>query len=331
MSDLTPTYKFEGDEVFAIHEGKVIASGKADELDSVEQTAVDYLQSLGIEREAAATADRKRKATHIVTPNGLKGQILGRTPDTWGQITVRFENGHIAHFDAHGEGVQFVTEKTASTAENPAAALEERLAADFDRGKAGLRTRLNELASIAQEATRLARAGAPYSVEVKLDSIRTAALAEAAQVKEAADYLESADAEAFAPPAPYRMEAVEQAGLGRAADDDWLAQVEADMIAENEGTDYEQLLSEGPELLVSDLDAGALADAGTTREMALAHVMARTAGYEGDEVESYREQFLARTESARRAALAERKETTKREAAVEHEASVNAPDEALFM
>jgi hypothetical protein len=74
-----------------------------------------------------------------------------------------------------------------------------------------------------------------------------------------------------------------------------------------------------------------LADTGTTREMATAHVISKTAAFLGDEVEDYREKFIARVEVARRHELASRKETTKKEAAVQEELNTSAPDDALFM
>lgn len=331
MSDLTPTFHFEGDEVFALHEGKVIASGS--DIAAVEASAVEYLDALGKERDTKDKADRKKKATHIVTPNGIKGEILSSVPDVWGstQVTARFENGTISQVTIHGDdGFEYVAEKTAS-AKDPLEGLEKRLGAEYGRDKDSLAARLTELGEIAQKAASLVANGAPYSVQQKLDGLRTAALAEASEVREAHDYLESADAEAFAAPQPFRMAAAEQVELGAAAGSDWLEVVAQEMFSEAEGTDFEKLLDEGPLLFVTELDNGALADAGVAREMAVSHIHSKTAGFEGDEVENYREQFVARVEAARRAELAERQETTHKEAAVEKEAHINAPDEALFM
>ena len=44
MSNLTATYTFEGDQIFAIHENKVIAKGT--DMEKVESDAVEYLDSL---------------------------------------------------------------------------------------------------------------------------------------------------------------------------------------------------------------------------------------------------------------------------------------------
>jgi hypothetical protein len=332
MSDLTPTYAFEGEEVFAMHEGKVIASGPVEKMAEVEGEAVKYLDSLKTTRDQVAKDNKKKTATHIVTPNGVKGEILGRTPTVWGtQITARFENGTITQFETHGEdGLSYVHEKTASTAKDPSEGLEQRLAKSFDRDRDSLAARHRELGEIAKEAFRLIQAGAPYAVEVKLDQVRTAAEVESRQVKEAIDHLDAADYESFIPEAPFKPQVVEQAGVGSGADSNWLDVTTQEIISESEGQDFDKILNEGPGLFVAEQDTAALADAGVTREMALSHITSKTAGFQGEEVDSYRTQFLARVETARREELATRKASTKKEAAAEQETLDNVPDEALF-
>jgi hypothetical protein len=330
MEELTPTYTFDGDEVFAIHEGKVIASG--DDMAKVESDAVKYLDSLTSERENTQKAERKRKATHIRTPNGIKGQILGRTPSVWGeQITARFDNGTITTFQVHGssEDVEWITEKTASAAD-PADRLSKVVETDYARDKESLVARHDELLGVIREAARLIEDGAPYTVEVKLDQLRTAAENERLEVKEAIDHLDAADAESFIPDAPFRPSVVEQADVGTTGDD-WLEVTRQQMIEESEAVDYDKLLSEGPGLFVTELDTGALADAGVTRELALSHVIAKTAGFEGAEVDTFRESFIARAEAARREELKTRKETNHKEAAAVQETQENVPDDALFL
>lgn len=329
MSDLTPTYAFEEDQIFAIHEGKVIASGT--KFAEVEQTAVEYLESLQGERKTAAKEKAKKKATHIITPNGLKGEILGRDPDIWGEtVTARFENGRIAAYSIHGEeDVQWVTEKTASYSD-PAAKLAAVLEEEFEHDRKSLAARVASLRDVAIECHRLVANGASYPTEVKLDQIKIAAEAESRQIKEAIDHLDSADAEIFQAP-QHTPQAVEQADMGTGAGNSWLDVTVQDMIDESEGVDHDKLLAEGPSLFVADLDTGALADVGVTRELAVAHVTSKTAGFQGEEIEDYREKFIARVEVARRHELAARKETTKKEAAAKEEVQTNAPDEALFM
>jgi hypothetical protein len=327
MAVEVPTYTFEGNEIFAIHEGKVIASGT--KMGEVESTALEYLEALTSERDAEAKKKAKKRATHIITPNGIKGEILGTTPSIWGErVSVRLANGEFREYETRGDE-QWITEKTASVA-NPADGLEQRLAANFDRNREGLIARLEELASISREASDQITLGAPYLAEVKLDEVRTAAEAESRAVKEALDHLDSVDAENFIPNTPFQPSVVEQADLGRAKGDTWLDSVTNDMIAESEGQDFEKILTEGPALFVTDLDDGAVADTGVTREMALSHITARTAGFQGEEVDTYREQFLARVEIARRAELADRKTANHKEAAAVEETLSDVPDEALF-
>jgi hypothetical protein len=329
MSDLIPTYTFEGEEIFAIHEGRVIASGT--KMAEVEKSAVDYLDSLKNERASAAKSEAKKKATHIITPNGLKGEILGRNPDVWGdQVTARFENGRIATFAVHGEeDVQWITEKTASFSD-PTARLSAVIEESFEHDRESLAARVAALADVAIECHRLITAGASYPTEVKLDQIKIAAEAESRQVKEALDHLDSADAEAFRAP-EFTPRVAEQADMGTGAGNSWLDVTTQEMIEESEAIDHDKLLQEGPSMFVTDLETGALADTGVTRELAVAHVVSKTAGFVGEEIEDYREKFVARVEVARRHELASRKETTKKEAATRTEVESNAPDEALFM
>lgn len=328
MSDLIPTYTFDGDDIFAIFDGKVIASGT--KMADVEQSAVDYLDSLKTERKKSAEAKAKKKATHIITPNGVKGEILGRTPAVWGeeQVTARFENGRIATFLIHGEeNVEWVTEKTASYSD-PTARLSAVLEEDFDRDRESLTTRIAALDGVVAECKRLIANGAPYHIEVKLDQLKIAADAETHQVKEALEYLESADTEAFKAP---EFKVAEQADMGTGAGNSWLDVTAQEMIAETENEDLDKTLQEGPALFVTDLETGALADTGVTRELAVAHIVSKTAGFIGEEIDDYRERFIARVEVARRHELASRKETTQKEAAAKTEVESNAPDESLFM
>jgi hypothetical protein len=326
MTDTTLTYTFEGEEIFAIHEGKVIASGT--DLPEVEKSAVEYLDSLSKTRKAAETEKAKKKATHIITPNGVKGEILGRTAAVWGeQVTARFENGRIATFVVHGEDYSWVSEKTASF-DDPSAKLAAVLEEDYDHDRDSLAKRASTLSGIAVEAHRLITAGAPYPVEVKLDQIKVAAEAEVRQIKQAIDHLDAADAEGFTPP---KTQVFEQADLGTGAGNSWLDVTTQQMIEDSENQDFDKILQEGPALFVTDLDTGALADTGVTREMAYSHIVSKTAGFQGEEVEDFRDKFVARVEVARRHELASRKETTKKEAAATEDVQSNAPDEALFM
>lgn len=326
MTDNTLTYTFDGDEIFAIHEGSVIASGT--NFSKVEETAVDYLDSLNTTRKSEAKAKAKKKATHIITPNGVKGEILGRVATVWGEtVTARFENGRIVPLEIHGEDYEWVSERTASY-DDPTARLAATLEEDFDRDVVSLTKRANSLRDLAIEARRLIANGAPYPVEVKLDQIKIAAETEIRSIKEAIDHLVDADTEAYTAPTP---QVVEQADLGTGAGNSWLDVTTQEMIDESEGQDLDKVLQEGPAMFVTDLETGALADTGTTRELALSHIVGKTSGFQGEEIEDFRNKFVARVEVARRHELAARKATTKKEAAATEEVQANVPDDAIFM
>jgi hypothetical protein len=121
---------------------------------------------------------------------------------------------------------------------------------------------------------------------------------------------------------------VEQADLGRA--DNWLDTVVQDMHAEAEGRDYEQILQDDPTLLAAGLDDGIVADQGASRELALSHIRSKVAGYVGNDVEEYVDQFLARFEAARRREQSTRTTDTRKEAATANSRVEDSPDEALF-
>jgi len=334
MSTLEPTYAFEGDEVYAVLDGKVIASGS--DIDTVEAEAKPKVEAA---RKVAADAKRekaKKTATHIITPNGVKGQILGRVASTWGEeITVRFENGEIRSFTTSGRE-EFVNEGTQKTASaSPIENLQAVLDKEYDHTKEGLRERIAELKDVARQASQHIAGGTAYEHQVKLNEIRVVADAEAAEAQEVVDHLDAADNEAIAPPQPFDLHAVEQATVGVRDDGSpWLDAAFTDMVTEAEGRDYEKFLDEEPALFVADLPDAVIADQGAVAEMALSHVTQRTAAVglaEPEKTEEYRTLFVARAEQARRAELADRTKTTKREAATKQETESNLPDDALFI
>jgi hypothetical protein len=331
MADFTPTYTFEDGSVYAIHEGKVIASGT--DLESVESEATEYLEAKKQEFKVTEHEKAKKTATHVITPNGVEGEILGRTPSLWGeQVTVRLANGNIHSFVTHGEdGTQWIAknERTAAT-KGIVANLRDRLDADFDRDLPGLSKRASELNDIIDTARRHLANGAPYLEEIKLDQIVVAATNEKSEVVAAGEHLADADDQAFQAPS-FNPQVVEQADLGRATTDNWLDATVQQMVDESAGQDYEKLMAEGPALFITELETPALADAGVTRELASSYISERTAGYVGDEVDDYRSTWVARAEVARRHELATRKETVHKEAAQVEESVADAPDELLFM
>lgn len=328
MGKLTATYVRENGEILAFFEERVIARGTS--FAKVEETAVDYLDSLGKSRKDDAEEKGKKAATHVTTPNGLKGEILSRTDGMWGdkELTVRFENGRIAKLTAHGEE-KYSNERVAS-ASNPIEALQRELDGDFERDRPSLVSRIASLEDIAKTASLHLAQGASYSDENKLNKIVLQAEYEKQEVNDALEYLKQADAEALQVETP-RPTAVEQAEMGRSKGNNWLDHTVQEMIDESEGTNFDKVLAEEPAQFAADLETGTLADQGSTAEMALSHITAKTAAFEGPEVKSYREKFVAAVELARRAELADRKETKYKQASAEQDQATDAPDEALFI
>lgn len=322
MSDLTPTFAFEDDKVYALVNGQVVASGN-----SLEEVEEDLEVKRAEESEAEKAERSKKNATHIITPNGLKGAILNREWDN--QITARFDNGSICTFKVTA-GAKFVDERTQKTAgSTPIEGLEARLAADFEADRDGLEQRKQELVGIRSEAHNIISKGASYLDQHKLDNIVVTADAELTEVNQAIDHLDSEHADSFTPPKPFETQVVEQANLGP-GDGTWLDVTVNDIMDEAEKVDFQKELSEGPGLFVTELDDGVIADTGATREVALAHIQSKTAAVDSDQIERYTTLYLARVEEARRKELASRKETVKKEAAQEKETFENVPDEALF-
>lgn len=329
MTALLPTFEYEVDKVSAVFEGQVIASG--DSFAKVACDAEEYLSALTQKRDSEKKAARKAAATHIVTPNGLEGEILSRTAGIFSdEVTVRFSNGQIRRLEvAVGEeALKYKTAKVEETV-SPRQGLEARLASEYAPSRDGLTTRVNELADVRREAGNLAASVTDVAEQRSLHQIALAAEAEQSEIKDVLAHLDATEAENAAPEPP-KYAAVEQVSLGRGARDNWLEVTAQDMIAESDAQDFDKLLNEGPALLVASLDDGAIVHAATVHEVALAHVTARTAGFQGEAVEAYRERFVAATEIARRQAEKARKQTVHKEAAAQAEAVAELPDDFLF-
>lgn len=331
MTELLPTFEYDGDKVSAVFEGQVIATGDRDSFGKVACDAEEYLSSLAQKRDTDKKEARKAAATHIVTPNGLEGEILTRTAGVFSdEITVRFSNGQIRRLEvATGEESLKYKTARAEAPGNPREGLEARLASEYAPSREGLTTRINELADVRREAGNLASSAAEVSEQHSLHQIALAAEAEQAEIRDVLAHLDVLDAE-NATPEPPKFAAVEQVSLGRGARDNWLEVVAQKMADDSEAEDFDKLLSEGPALLVASLDDGAIMHAATVHEVALAHVMAKTAGFQGEAVETYRERFVAATETARRQAEKARKQTVHKQAAAQAEAVADLPDDFLF-
>jgi hypothetical protein len=334
MTTLAPTFVREGNQVLAFFEDQLIAQGTV--FAKVEETALDYLEGLSKDRSSKEAEHKKASATHIVTPSGLKGEILGNHEGQWGEklITVRLENGRIARLQAHAGNDKDIEYQTVEAAAPESALdyLESTLNETPEGTKESLAARIDNLDNLVVAATEFQR-HASYEDQRKASEIVISAEHEKREVRDALAHLELSDAEAFAPPAPFKLGAVEQADLGPGSGS-WLDETVSEMIAESSSQDFDRLLSEEPGQFVAGLDTGALADQGITREMALSHIISKTAAYQGDAVETYREQFLAKVEQARRDELKDRTKTsteTAEKTAKTEETVTKLPDESLFL
>lgn len=334
MTTLAPTFVREGNQVLAFFEDRLIAQGPV--FAKVEESALEYLEGLDLDRNTKDVERKKARATHIVTPNGLKGEILGNHTGTWGEklITVRLENGRIARFEAHAGNDKDIEYQTieAAAPESALEYLESTLNEVPDGTRESLAARIDDLDELVAKASAFQRT-ASYEEQRKASEIVISAEHEKREVRDALAHLELADAEAFAPPAPFVTGAVEQASLG-GGDGTWLDETVGEMIAESANQDFDQLLAEGPGQFVVDLDIAALADQGITRDMALSHIVSKTAGYQGEAIDTYREQFLAKVEQARREELKDRTKTAKKKAektAKKEKKAKKLPDDALFL
>jgi|ERR1019366_5770749 hypothetical protein len=334
MTTLAPQFVREGNQVLAFFENQLIAQGTI--FAKVEESALDYLEGLSKDRSVKEAERKKASATHIVTPSGLKGEILGNHEGQWGEklVTVRLENGRIARLHAHAgndKDIEYHTVEAAAP-ESALEYLEGTLNETPEGTKESLAARIDNLDNLVVAATEFQR-HASYEGQRKGSDIVIAAEHEKREVRDALAHLELADVEAFAPPAPFKMGAVEQADLG-AGSGTWLDETVNEMVAESASQDFDRLLLEGPGQFVIDLDTGALADQGVTREMAHSHIVSKTAGYQGEEIDAYREQFLAKVEQARRDELKDRTKSAKKKAektAKTEETATKLPDDALFM
>jgi hypothetical protein len=310
------TFIFDDDKAYVMEEGKVVASSND----------VGELEDLSDFKEHE---EKKKAATHIVTPNGLKGQILGRTPDLWGEeVTIRLENGRVAHLHV-SDDIQFVTEEEAELV-NPIVTLEKRLDEDYSSDRESLEDRQEVLDGIKQEARSLINKGASLADSSRLDDLVVTADAELQEIGDVVRQLDNEEVEAFAPPAPFDPQVVEQESLGGSDRGEWLDDTLNDMIQEAEGTDYERLMAEGPEVFVSELENPALADASAVREIASGYIRSKTAAADESIREKYEKVWLARIEECRREELNQRKETYKKEAAQAKDEHESLPDDMLF-
>jgi hypothetical protein len=311
-----PTFVFEGDKVYAMQDGKVLAA--ADDLDELEEKLDDE-----------ESAEDKKKSSRIVTPSGVKGTILGRTPDLWGldeTLTVRLANGRIAHYKV----ADVVEDTDKPEFVNPINRLQQVIEEDVPADLDSLGERQEALASLKREAHALFSSGLSEEDQNKLDTIIVTADAELSQIDDRLDYINDEAIQRFEPFAPAtEMPVVEQGGRPDGAG--WLDTTLEDMATEADQYDYQKFMDEGPEAFVAEQETDVLADQGATQFAAAAAVREKTAGTDPEVREKYEKTWLSRVEDLRREELSTRKETTKKEAAAEKDAHDDAPDESLFL
>jgi hypothetical protein len=346
----TPTYVFDDDgKAYAYLAGKIVAS--ADDIDELEEKLAgghasdcgcgfclnkgNIGQSKDSEEESETPDDEEEvkeakvtlaNATHIQTPNGLKGTILGKQRGLWGdQVTIRLENGRIAKFDvAPDSKVSYLKEETPQKV-SAIPTLQERLAKTPDGTRRSLLDRLEELKSIKKDAAQLVTS-APYTDGETLDNMIVQADYEMREIGEALDALEGA--QAFEAPAPFSTGVAEQASLG-GNDTSWLERTVEDMVSENEAQDFDQLMDEGPDEFVSELETPVLQDDDLVTEYASEYVSSKTAGLDAEVVHNFRQAFVARALTARDRELEAREveEGQQKEASTD---TYDGPDEAIF-
>lgn len=264
----------------------------------------------------------------VITPNGLKGTVLGKTAGVWGdEVTIRLENGRIVKLPTN---VELRSPKQASTKKkvSPLELLETRLSKSIDGTRESMVSRIEDLKGIRRSASRLVGDGCSYADSVRLDQIVVAAEVESRHLTDAIAHID--DADSMRAPG-FSMQAADRTSSVSREDASWLDVVMDDMIKEAEAQDFNKLLAEGPEALTAELPDVALADTGVTRQMASSFIMERTAGIAREVANPYMDTFLARVEECRKAELASRKQTTHKEAATVEKSYDDVPDDALFL
>lgn len=246
---------------------------------------------------------KHRGSVYITTPNGLKGKVVNAQKGLWAdEVTVRLENGRIAKFDVvPGVEYKFSNEKESDT--SPYKDLWNRLDEIPSGTRDSLISRINELRSIQTEAKVLLHT-ASYIDQETLDEIIVTA---GHEIKEATDAIRAIDeAEPFEPLAPYSMNSVEQESMGH-GDGSWLDATLSEMIDEAENQDFDQLMNEGPESLVADVDDAIISDAGEVRMVASSFIDSKIATIEEGPRNEFRREFLARVEDLRKKEEASRR------------------------
>src|ERR1700752_3572900 len=126
-------------------------------------------------------AEKHSSATHTMTPNGLKGKIMGKaTPGLWGpEVSVRMENGHIARLHV-AEISEFITE--APDTVDKLVEIRETLAATVVGDATSLRTRQADLKDVVSHLRQLGSTGIDDVLLNEVDSLHAEASYELTEV-----------------------------------------------------------------------------------------------------------------------------------------------------
>jgi hypothetical protein len=311
-----PTYIFKNGKVYTFQDGKIVASVPEEEF---------------VETEAAHLASAEG-ATHVLTPNGLKGKVLGRVKGLWeDEVTIRFENGRIASLPV--SKLTFAKEEEEDDEKDEIKELENKVEASISTYDAAtLQNRISELDQIKAEASGHIASGLSDEDLARVGSVIAQANYEIQEIGDIAAAIEDERVAAYEAPAPFKIHVVEQGGPTGGRESNWLDQAVEEMAHEANSTDYTKLMDEGPEVFVAGLDRGLLADSGAVRSHASTWIRSKTAAADDDVREKYEKVWLARVEEQRRASLAGIKEEMHKEAAATESVDYDSiGDDSLFI
>jgi len=311
-----PTYIFKNGKVYTFQDGKIVASISEEEF---------------VEADAAHLASVEG-ATHVLTPNGLKGTVLGRVKGLWeDEVTIRFENGRIASLPV--SKLTFSKEEEEETDNDEIKELEKKVESSISTYDATtLQDRISELDKIKAEASAHIASGLSDEDLARVGSVIAQANYELQEIGDIAAAIEDERVAAYEAPAPFEIHVVEQGGPTGGRESNWLDQAVEEMAHEANSTDYTKLMDEGPEVFVAGLDRGLLADSGAVRSHASTWIRSKTAAADDDVREKYEKVWLARVEEQRRASLAGIKEEMHKEAAATESVDYDSiGDDSLFI
>lgn len=310
-----PTYIFKNGKVYTFQDGKIVASVSEAEF---------------AEEEAAHLASAEG-ATHVTTPNGLKGKVLGRVAGLWeDEVTIRFENGRISSLPV--SKLTFSKEEEEEE-KDEIADLEKKVEASISVYDAkSIEKRALELDRIKVEASLFIDSGLSDEDLARVGNVITQANYELKEIDDVISALEEQHVSAFEPPAPFEIHVVEQGGPTSGRESNWLDQAVEEMVHEANSTDYTKLMDEGPEAFTAGLDSEVLSDSGAVRSLASTWIRSKTAAADDDVREKYEKVWLARVEEQRRAMLAGVKEEMHKEAAAKEATDYDSiGDDSLFL